>query len=270
METQMLSNHAAGEATMTPMPSNSVIYERVDQSHIEVKLGTEFDPQQTRWVGPEFGSLSIGLIDDNRFTQDCLTGVLNQAHPKVSTNCFGTVRSCIEAAPADLNLIIYYVHGEDISDAATRQSIVTICQAFPEVPVIIVSDVCGEHQSEFMNLTLKVGARGFIPTQTASLSITLAAIRLVSAGGTFVPADLLFQKRPNRADTPRNQLTSRQGAVLNRLRQGKANKIIAYELGMSESTVKVHVRNIMRKMGATNRTQVAYKARSYASLAAEA
>jgi DNA-binding NarL/FixJ family response regulator len=46
------------------------------------------------------------------------------------------------------------------------------------------------------------------------------------------------------------------------LQQGKANKIIAYELGMSESTVKVHVRNIMRKMGATNRTQVAYKAQS--------
>ncbi len=48
--------------------------------------------------------------------------------------------------------------------------------------------------------------------------------------------------------------------VFRHLKQGKANKIIAHELGMSESTVKVHVRNIMRKMGATNRTQAAYKA----------
>jgi DNA-binding NarL/FixJ family response regulator len=47
--------------------------------------------------------------------------------------------------------------------------------------------------------------------------------------------------------------------VLSLLRLGKANKIIAYELGMSESTVKVHVRNIMRRMGATNRTQAVYK-----------
>jgi DNA-binding NarL/FixJ family response regulator len=47
--------------------------------------------------------------------------------------------------------------------------------------------------------------------------------------------------------------------VLSHLRQGKANKIIAYELGMTESTVKVHIRNIMRKMGATNRTQAVYK-----------
>jgi DNA-binding NarL/FixJ family response regulator len=46
---------------------------------------------------------------------------------------------------------------------------------------------------------------------------------------------------------------------------GKPNKIIAYELGMSESTVKVHVRNIMQKMGATNRTQAAYKGQRFSS-----
>jgi hypothetical protein len=43
------------------------------------------------------------------------------------------------------------------------------------------------------------------------------------------------------------------------LREGKANKIIAYELNMCESTVKVHVRNIMKKLKARNRTEVAFK-----------
>ncbi len=42
---------------------------------------------------------------------------------------------------------------------------------------------------------------------------------------------------------------------------GNANKVIAYQMNMSESTVKVHVRNIMRKVGATNRTQAVYLAR---------
>ncbi|WP_249676338.1 response regulator transcription factor [Acidocella sp. C78] len=46
------------------------------------------------------------------------------------------------------------------------------------------------------------------------------------------------------------------------LRRGKANKIIAYELGVSESTVKVHIKNIMRKIGATNRTEAVYKAQT--------
>ena len=104
-----------------------------------------------------------------------------------------------------------------------------------------------------------------MPTQTATLSITLAAIRLVKAGGTFVPVDLLLAPRTDRMPPQQNRLTSRQGAVLNHLQQGKANKIIAYELGMSESTVKVHVRNIMHKMGATNRTQAAYNARRLAN-----
>ena len=53
--------------------------------------------------------------------------------------------------------------------------------------------------------------------------------------------------------------TSRQAEVVEALRRGKANKIIAYELKMQESTVKVHVRNIMRKLKATNRTEVVYK-----------
>ena len=54
------------------------------------------------------------------------------------------------------------------------------------------------------------------------------------------------------------QFTARQLDVLERLKQGQPNKIIAYELGMCESTVKVHIRNIMKKLKATNRTQVAF------------
>ncbi len=53
--------------------------------------------------------------------------------------------------------------------------------------------------------------------------------------------------------------TPRQAEVVQTLRRGKANKIIACELSLRENTVKVHVRNIMEKLKATNRTEVAYK-----------
>jgi len=56
-------------------------------------------------------------------------------------------------------------------------------------------------------------------------------------------------------------------AVLDHLKLGKANKVIAYELAMSESTVKVHIRNIMKKMKATNRTEVACRAHTFAASA---
>jgi len=52
------------------------------------------------------------------------------------------------------------------------------------------------------------------------------------------------------------EFSPRQLQVLELLQQGKQNKIIAYELGMCESTVKVHIRHIMRKLNARNRTQV--------------
>jgi DNA-binding NarL/FixJ family response regulator len=51
--------------------------------------------------------------------------------------------------------------------------------------------------------------------------------------------------------------TPRQAAVLEAVQHGKANKVIAYELDLKESTVKVHVRNVMRKLGAHNRTELA-------------
>jgi DNA-binding NarL/FixJ family response regulator len=57
-------------------------------------------------------------------------------------------------------------------------------------------------------------------------------------------------------------LTRRELSVVQAIQQGKSNKIIAYQLNMCESTVKVHVRNIMRKLGARNRTDVAIKAQS--------
>ena len=66
------------------------------------------------------------------------------------------------------------------------------------------------------------------------------------------------------------QFTPRQIAVLNHLKLGQANKIIARELQMSESTVKIHLRNIMKKMKATNRTEVACRAHILATTAASA
>src|SRR5205807_2037350 len=106
------------------------------------------------------------------------------------------------------------------------------------------------------------GARGYIPTASTSLDLAIEIIRLVRAGGTFVPpSGLSLQKINRKGLTPRavtnQEFTPRQMDVLGHLTQGKANKAIAHALAMSESTVKVHIRNIMKKMHATNRTEAA-------------
>jgi DNA-binding NarL/FixJ family response regulator len=58
-------------------------------------------------------------------------------------------------------------------------------------------------------------------------------------------------------EPPKSGLTARQWEVLERLRQGESNKLIGRQLKLRESTVKVHIRQIMRKLGASNRTQAA-------------
>ena len=65
---------------------------------------------------------------------------------------------------------------------------------------------------------------------------------------------------PATTDSRLNVLTGREISVVRAIQQGKSNKVIAYELNMCLSTVKVHVRNVMRKMDARNRTDVAMKA----------
>lgn len=83
-------------------------------------------------------------------------------------------------------------------------------------------------------------------------------------GGTFLPNEIVNDwlspaaNRDSTRDMPFMGFTPREVEVLPRLKEGKFNKTIAYELNIAESTVKIHVRHIMRKLNALNRTQVVY------------
>ena len=130
------------------------------------------------------------------------------------------------------------------------------------LPTVVLSD--GEDLDQVLDV-INRGARGFIPT-SLSLDVVIEALRLVRAGGVFVPASSLIPAlrnaapRPTAGREPSGIFTARQAAVVEAIGKGKANKTIAHELNMRESTVKVHVRNIMKKLSAKNRTEVALMA----------
>jgi DNA-binding NarL/FixJ family response regulator len=111
------------------------------------------------------------------------------------------------------------------------------------------------------------GVRGIIPIESTSLPLVMKIIQLVNAGGTFVPLSCVSLRSAD-WDTkigerlPGNQLTNREKTVLNLLKHGKPNKVIACELGLSESTVKLNVRKIIQKMGVHNRTEAVCRALS--------
>ena len=109
---------------------------------------------------------------------------------------------------------------------------------------------------------LGLGANGYI-SMGAGFDIFVQALRFVAAGGTYVPPEcLLAAKKAQESASEHASLsgvTSREMEVIQAVRQGKANKVIAYELKISEGTVKVHLRQIMKKLHATNRTDLAIK-----------
>jgi DNA-binding NarL/FixJ family response regulator len=109
------------------------------------------------------------------------------------------------------------------------------------------------------------GARGFVPTINATIEQVIEIIGLIKAGGIFVPlSSLCLLNNKSRSIAAgaisNNQFTASEFAILDRLKLGEANKIIAHELGVSESTVKVHIGRIMKKLKVTNRTQVVSRA----------
>ena len=121
-------------------------------------------------------------------------------------------------------------------------------------PVVIVSDT--DDLNHIIRI-LKSGVRGYIPT-SLSFNVAVEALRLVKAGGVFIPASSIVPDGSEPALVKNSALlTERQMEVVEEIRHGKANKQIAYELKMSEHTVKVHLRHIMRKLKARNRTEVA-------------
>src|SRR5207245_2531707 len=117
----------------------------------------------------------------------------------------------------------------------------------------------------------------YIPTSVGA-EVAIAALRLIDAGGTFIPAHVLRSAAGKPEISPDYMhrrlsdeiaLTPRELSVVALLREGKPNKLIAAQLKMQESTVKVHVRNILKKLHAANRTHAASVATRLLGQAAE-
>lgn len=132
----------------------------------------------------------------------------------------------------------------------------------PNAKVVVVS--ASEAQADVRD-ALENGAAGYIP-KSSSVKIMVSALDLIFSGGIYVPPTVLRDgpEADGRsggvppADPALDQLlTQRQREVLERLREGKSNKQIAHELGLSEGTVKIHMTAIFKSLGVRNRTQAA-------------
>lgn len=203
------------------------------------------------------------LVDPTMLTRECLLQMLSGHKDRFQVN---SAASAAEAEIGKTDLVLLNIKSTPVDDKIVLAQLAEIHLHCGRAPVIVITDL---DDGELAAEAFRHNVRGYIPTSMGG-DFVLAAIDLALAGGAALPQALLarcigisaVEQQLAACNEPAEcddcpYLTSRETDVLAQLRKGKPNKIIAYELNISEGTVKVHVRNIMKKMRATNRTQVA-------------
>ena len=166
-------------------------------------------------------------------------------------------------ANPDQTTILLNIGSLELTNSSAAAETMAVVKKAKPTPVVVlgVSEDIREVIAAF-----DCGAHGYMPTSVRIDDIVEAA-RLTASGGIFLPKACilalrdLFGERPEqqRKSLAEENFTNRQIDICDALRCGKSNKVIAYDLNLSESTVKVHIRNIMKKLKATNRTEAAFK-----------
>lgn len=203
----------------------------------------------------------IALVDDRELTRHCVQRWLAEAWPDHAVVAVPTVRHLGERLRLrrSLRFALLGVPAGRVMAPETLAAIAHLHRALPRQPLMILAEDEGAGD---VGAAIRAGARGYIP-MSLGREAAVEAIRFVLAGGTFVPAGVINGSQLGdgvRAGGPRAapaRLSPRELEVAARLRQGRPNKLIAHELAISESTVKVFVRRILAKLGAANRTEAA-------------
>jgi DNA-binding NarL/FixJ family response regulator len=185
-------------------------------------------------------------------------------------------------ADASCSMVMYNVGGASVTEHKHLKQIKVLRARAAETPLVILSD--NDSRAEILS-ALSVGAQGFLYAGT-NAELAEQALSFIFSGGSYFPSAVQLRRHdPGRLQRPAHgtsapadrtldegtgpgddtrsrasmdiNLTGRQKSVLDRVSHGDSNKAIGRRLGIREGTVKVHVRQLMRKLGVANRTQVA-------------
>ncbi len=202
--------------------------------------------------------LKIIVADDHPLFRGALIEALNgieNTKTIIETGDFDATKKAVSEHPdADLLLLDLSMPG-----VTGLSGIVTIQALQQSLPVAVVS---ATDDAVTVNRAIELGASGFI-SKSSTLEDIRTAIRSVLDGDVHIPAGAVLgqDSDPEVAEmiSSIRALTPQQARVLGMLAEGLLNKQIAYELGVSEATVKAHVSAVLQKLGVDSRTQAVIK-----------
>ena len=204
--------------------------------------------------------MEILFADDHGLVREGIRPFLETLDSEVNVleaaNLQEAIRLASESDSLDLAILDLHMPGMDGLEGIRK-----LAAECPDVPIVILSGDVGKRE---VLKAIEYGASGYLPKTLSGKSL-LSALRLVLTGETYVPASVFVNDDEMREgpttplrqsfppDNPLSKLSKREWEVLGHLINGKTNKEIGRELDLQEITIKIHVRNAYRKMGATNR-----------------
>jgi len=196
---------------------------------------------------PIFRQAIASIIQDRFAGSTCLeSDSIESAHAVIKDNM-------------DLDLVLL-----DLNMPATSglNGLLELRNEYPTIPVVIIS---AENEKQQILQTISYGAAGFI-SKSSNVDTIANSLESIFNGNVCLPSDLIRAPVAPQAQKSNNDfqilpekmqlLTRKELIVLKYLTQGEANKYIAYEMNISETTVKSHVSSILKKLGASNRVKV--------------
>jgi DNA-binding NarL/FixJ family response regulator len=195
------------------------------------------------------------ICDDHAMLREALAGAVALGWPEaVITQCgdFPAAWAAAAAAP-DLILCDLVMPGAAPIDGVRR-----LREIAPLAPILVVT---GTEEDGLLVALFELGVAGFAP-KTSKSALIDAAIRVVLAGGRYLPPRFLAITAPRGvAAPPASRLTTRQVDVLKLIAGGQSNKEIARDLDLSPATIKAHTAAALAALGAGNRAEAVFKAR---------
>lgn len=215
-------------------------------------------------------SAHIVVISASALIRTCLMHCLNSSETGLVVNGYADVEDWGRQRQG-ASVVLLCATGARETTIAIERLVGRALTIAPGARVVVISDTKSTGE---VSKAIEQGASGYI-AMDSSVDVAIAAIRLIRSGGVFVPSHSVLQSQTQVSPATAGQkslrevVTAKQLEVIGLVRRGLPNKLIAAELEMSEFTVKVHVRNIMKRLHARNRTEVVALTNAYFAQDAE-